>query len=228
MSPRKRNMLEAFRTAADPGAAPAEPAASRPPPKPARAQPPPARLPASPIAFPALPRWLPWVAIVGVAFVIGLTIGLGRRGTASAAAPGADPRETEEAPLSAEPEPSAAAPRGESAAAAPARAEPQSADASPEAALRDPRNQYCVVVATYGASADGLAWATYDHLREAGLPVFPPLDVGNQIVVLAGAAPRSEDLAALEEKVEGLARDGRPRVYADAYRSRIDKLIKRP
>jgi hypothetical protein len=229
MSPRKRDMLEAFRTAADPGAAPAEPAASQPPPKPARPQAPPARLPASPIAFPTLPRWLPWVALVGVAFVIGLTIGLGRRGTASAAAPGDDQLQAQEPPASAEPEPSSAAPdAGDPGSASPVRGPSQTGEAASEAALYDPRNQYCVVVASYGASADGLAWATYDHLREARLPVFAPLDVGNQIVVLAGAAPRSEDLAALEETIQGLSRDGRPRAYADAYRRRIDAFIRRP
>jgi hypothetical protein len=54
--------------------------------------------------------------------------------------------------------------------------------------------------------------------------VFTPLTVKKKILVLAGAAPSSADLAELEEKIQSLSRDGRPRVYGDAYRSRIDSL----
>jgi hypothetical protein len=220
-------MLEAFRSATGGGPAPAplEPAPARPAPKsPARpkAAPPPARLPRSPIAFPALPAWLPWVALIGVAFVAGITIGLGKRGVEASEEPA--PPVTKR-----EPPPARERLASTPATSSPATAAPQApiAGLGSESALYDPRNQYCVVVATYGAKAESLAWATYDHLKEANLPVFTPLDVGNKIVILAGAAARSGDLAQLEETIQALSRDGQPRAYADAYRSRIDTFLRR-
>ncbi len=228
MSPRKRNMLEAFRTAADPGAPRKDLPASRPAPKsppPPKAPPPPRRA----RSLPALPSWLPWVALIGIAFVVGITIGLGRRGVQASAEP------REESSRAPAPGGAPAGPK-ESPRRTPERELPAQTLAPPyprspggtESALYDARNQYSVVVATYASTAETLAWATYDHLREEGLPVFTPLEVGSKIVVLAGAAPRSDDLAKLEQTLQGLSRDGRPHAYGDAYRSRIDSLIQRP
>ena len=93
--------------------------------------------------------------------------------------------------------------------------------------LFDPENEYTVVVATYARSAEELAWATHDHLRDARLPVFPLIEVSGKIVILVGAAPTYAGLSGVEEQVRGLSRDGVARIYEDAYRQRIDDLIER-
>jgi len=96
--------------------------------------------------------------------------------------------------------------------------------------LLDPSNVWTVVVITYSRSASAaeeLAWATHDHLLEEGIPVFTPVEIGNKIVVLAGAAPRSSELNTLEERIGSLARDGRSNIYTGAYAERIEKFIDR-
>ncbi len=170
-------------------------------------------------SFPAVPGWLPWLALIGVAFVIGIVVG--RRGNgveAAATEPTADVGPSDS--------PARKEPASQAALESPPAPAP-GATGGPESALYDPKNQYTVVVATYPQTAEDYAWATYDHLREQRVAVFAPLGVGDKIVVLVGAAPRSSDLAALEEKIEGLSRDGNPRAYGDAYRERIDDLIRR-
>ena len=49
----------------------------------------------------------------------------------------------------------------------------------------------------------------------------------NLVVVLAGAAPTSAELAKIETAVKALSRDGKKKDYADAYCARIDTLIPR-
>ena len=85
-----------------------------------------------------------------------------------------------------------------------------------------------VVVASYTRSNSDFAWATYQHLRDARLPVFPPVESRNLVVVLAGAAPTPGELAPVEAAIKALARDGKKKDYPDAYCARIDTLIPRP
>jgi hypothetical protein len=96
--------------------------------------------------------------------------------------------------------------------------------------LFDPANQYTVIVASYtkgkGDANQELAWATYQHLKDEGLPVFRPVVSGNLFVVLAGAAPTRAELETVEKGVRALERDG-DKPYFDAYRVSIDKLIPR-
>lgn len=96
-----------------------------------------------------------------------------------------------------------------------------------ESALFDPANLYTVAVASYGKNHPDLAWSTYEHLKAAGLAVFPPIESGNMLALFVGAAPTSAALADTEAAVKKLTRDGKKAAYGDAYRARIDKLIPR-
>ncbi len=217
-------MLEAFRKVGDPvqpekevvgkpsssaapGATPLPPSSPSPAPS------------IRPSGLSAVPSWLPWIALIGIAFVIGIVIGRVGNGVEAA---GETERQADVGPSVT---PARREPAGQAALDTPIR--PPAASGALESTLYDPKNQYTVVVATYPENAEDYAWATYDHLREQGLAVFAPLGVGDKIVVLVGAAPRSSDLAELEEKIEGLSRDKSPRAYGDAYRERIDDLIRR-
>jgi hypothetical protein len=94
--------------------------------------------------------------------------------------------------------------------------------------LFDPANLQTVVVASYTKANQDLAWATNGHRRDAKLPVFPPVESRNLVVVLAGAAPTSAELQKTLSAVQALSRDGKKKDYSDAYCARIDTLIPRP
>ncbi|HEX6884744.1 MAG TPA: hypothetical protein VF530_15320 [Planctomycetota bacterium] len=216
---RRKNLLEAFQrsspSAAGSASASGEPAA-------------PAPLFDAPPSAPRGPGYafgwpLALVAVV-LAFALGYALGRGQGREARAeepppalVAPSNQPRAFQErVPAAGAEAPAAAGP------AAPARIQ--------DSALFDPANLYTVIVASYtkgknNANQD-LAWATYQHLLEAGVTVFPPVESGNLLVVLAGAAPRKQDLEATEARVRALVRDGE-KPYFDAYRVQIDKLIPR-
>ncbi|MCZ6597431.1 MAG: hypothetical protein O7B99_07330 [Planctomycetota bacterium] len=94
--------------------------------------------------------------------------------------------------------------------------------------LFDPINKYTVVAITYGSSAwEDLALDNYDHLREQGLPVFPPLDPGDgKVVILVGAAPVHSELRDVQQKLQDLAGpDGRDHPYRGAYISPLRPLV---
>lgn len=95
-----------------------------------------------------------------------------------------------------------------------------------ESPLFDKENRYTVVVATYTTQNPDPAWGTYMHLRSEGLDVFPPVVKNEHLMILVGAAPRSRDLAATEERIRQLRREGE-NPYHDAYRAPIDRYIER-
>lgn len=106
-------------------------------------------------------------------------------------------------------------------------ADPEQGTASP---LYDPALRFTVVVAAYGNTETQTvyAWNTHDHLAAAGFEVFPPLGTGARIVVLAGAAATSDELASLQLRIRALAGwNGTDGAFGDAYIERIDKLIDR-
>ncbi len=190
----------------------------------------------------ALPPWLPWAAGIAVALVVGIVIGRGAGGGESQAADEADERtaavgesstgagivpraSSDGAQRPDEPDSRQAPPSAASAGDASGSA-PAGVPAS-EAPIFDPSNRYTVVVASYSLAKEDLAWGTYDHLQSHGIPVFNPMAVAGDIVVLAGAAPEYDDLKNLEERVRKLARGKQSNVYGDAYRRKIDSLIRR-
>jgi len=173
------------------------------------------------------PAWA--LAVIGlvVAFVLGYLTGRGSTGEAQAAGgegapapsaprvpPANQPRAFQERTFQEGTSPA------EDGAAKP---EDQRLEDSP---LFDPANLHSVVVAAYSKSNQDLAWATYQHVHEAGLPVFPPVASRNLVVVLVGAAPTESALLETRNAVRALLRDGK-KAYADAYVTRIDPLIPR-
>jgi len=187
--------------------------------------------------LPEMPVWLPWVAGGGLVLVVAIALGKGFTGgedvNASEAGDAASERQAESPPpagiVPADPDRAPVRPASESTPATTPATTPASG-AEPVSALMDPANVWTVVVITYSQSASGaedLAWATHDHLRDEGIPVHTPVEIGSQIVVLAGAAPRSSDLADLRARIEGLSRRGKANVYQGVYSERIDKFVKR-
>jgi hypothetical protein len=217
MSLHRKNLLEAFRKSD---------ASSAPPSPPAPAQP--TLFEVSGAAPPARRRDAVWaLAVVGLvaAFVLGFVVGRNTRSETRAEerapAAGAGGSRPVQQPRAFQDRPPASPALAIPAAPAPAPATGRIED-SP---LFDPANLYTVVVASYTRSNQDLAWATHEHLRDAKLPVFPPVESRNLVVVLAGAAPTSGELEEVEEAVKALSRDGRKKDYSDAYRARIDPLI---
>lgn len=215
----KKNLLEAF-TRSD---APSAPPVSAAPPA----------APRAPLfgraggegRGPLRPAWaLGLIALVG-SFVLGYLVGRGTTGEARAeelaspdpVAPRLPPANQKRA-FQESPGASPALTEGAVPAAAGRRIE--------DSPLFEPRNLHTVVVAAYSKSNEDLALATYQHLHEANLPVFPPVASGNLVVVVAGAAPTEGELTKTRDAVRALARDGK-KPYADAYLARIDKLIPR-
>ena len=218
MSPRRRNLLEAFQSA---GKSPAEPSLFRE--EPVRSEPAPGGFSRA-RRLPEVPKPL----LVAFGFVISFALGY--------AIAGRSPKEAK-AVESAVP-PAALAPRNEprrfalpKAGETPAQTPKPVAKAPAEkrledSALFDPKNLWTVVVESYSNSNQDLAWATYEHLRSAGVAVFPPVASKNLVVVVVGAAPTSKELEKTEAAVRALLRNGK-KEYEDAYRARIDKLIPR-
>ena len=220
MLPRRKNLLEASKKWHAAGA----------PPGPAPPPAPPPRAPPTGPLFESVARSAgvgrqpaPALILVGLvfAFALGFVAGRSTGGEAQAEEKSAavqppvrrlppvnQPRAFQEQPASARTETPAAERRIE------------------ESALFDPANLHTVVVAAYSSNNQDLAWATYEHLHELGLPVFPPVASKNLILVLVGAAPTAGELAETEATVKALQRDGQ-KAYETAYRARIDALIPR-
>ena len=225
MSLRKKNLLEALRKT-EASSQPASPA-------PQQAAPAPLFERLAPEPHPSARRggdavWALVAIGLVLSFVIGFVVGRSTRGEARAREPEQEnelplPRATNQ-PRSFQERPSA----GIESAPPQATAPPARAGARIEdSPLFDPANLYTVVVASYTKSNKDLAWATHQHLVDAKLPVFPPVESRNLVVVLAGAAPTSSELEKVELAVKALARDGKNKDYSDAYRARIDPLIPR-
>jgi len=216
--PPKKNMLEAFQrseSTAPPAGAPPSSASGGGPSMP---------LFDRPATGDGGPRPLGALVAVGLvlAFVLGFALGRGTAGEARA-------EEKDAAPLPAPHEPPANQPRAFQERAAPGAPTAQTntpPERLEESALFDRGNTSTVVVAAYSKTQQDLAWATYEHLREARLDAFPPVASGNLVVVLVGAAAKDSDLEASKNAVRALVRDGK-KVYADAYIARIDQLIPR-
>jgi len=182
--------------------------------------------------LPPMPAWLLYVAGAGLLFVVAVAVFGGGDGVAAsdgdtpaAGGSGEAGREAGSARPQADP-----APRTEAFVPATPRPEQAAPPAQATSPLTDRANAWTVVVVTYSRSASGaedLAWATHDHLLAQGIPVHPLVEVGKNIVVLAGAAPRSSDLEELIERIGSLERDGRAHIYSGAYAERIDKFLDR-
>ncbi|QDU84292.1 hypothetical protein Pla163_13990 [Planctomycetes bacterium Pla163] len=98
------------------------------------------------------------------------------------------------------------------------------------AQLLDPANRFTIQVATYvdRASREVLAEETVAHLRANGVRAIGPLHVGGSLVVLAGAAPSTADLAPLLEALVVLPDPrGREGEYSSALVRNIDDLVAR-
>jgi hypothetical protein len=228
MSLRKKNLLEAFRrtdASSPPAGPPPAGGSSGPPASLFEGTPAPAR------ARSGRSRDAAWaLGAIGLvlAFVLGFVVGRNTQGEARAevhapADDGLRPRPTSQ-PRSFQERPPAGPGEAVPGGGAPAPGAERRIEDSP---LFDPANVWTVIVASYTKSNQDLAWATYEHLRDARLPVFPPVESRNLVVVLAGAAPTSAELEKTETAVKALARDGRKKDYPDAYRARIDTLIPR-
>jgi hypothetical protein len=223
---RRKNLLEAFkRSDESPGGTPAPAGSSVAPKGPVPGL---AALAAS--ARPGRAPVLPLVLVgVVVAFALGYLVG--RRAPSAEASEVAEPAEAAAA-VGAPGAPGApvAPPVNQPRAfqePLPAAADAETPQRIEESALFDPRNLYTVAVASYGKNHPDLAWATYEHLKEAGLAVFPPIESGNMLAIFVGATPTLAELADTEAAIKKLTRDGKKAAYGDAYRARIDKLIPR-
>ncbi len=234
MLPRRKNLLEAFKKSDAAGAASASGPSSGLPLSQTPAPPP--RAAPGPLfegtgARSAGVGRQPAPALIGIglvfAFVAGFLVGRGTEGEAQAeeseaglvtdpaprrGPPATQPRAFQERPN---------APGAEAAENAPAQSQRLE-----DSALFDVANAFTVVVAAYSNTNQDLAWATFEHLRDLGLPVFPPVASKNLILVVVGAAPTSGELAKTESTVKALTRDGQ-KAYETAYRARIDALIPR-
>jgi hypothetical protein len=234
MLPRRKNLLEAFKKS-DAAGAPSASAPARSLEGTARPAAPPSAASAGPL-FDGLARSAgvgrqpaPALILIGLvlAFVLGFVLGRGSGGETQAEEKGAL------APAGARPSPPANQPRafqappGPEGSGAPPAADPAASARIEDSALFDPANLQTVIVASYSKTSEDLAWATYEHLREARLPVFPPVESRNLVIVLAGAAPTAAELRPTEAAVKALSRDGKKKDYADAYTVRIDTLIPR-
>ena len=227
MSLRRKNLLEAFKKSEAPTPAPA-PAAPQHSPVPAQSSAP--LFDSAPVSS-ARPRKDVTRALVLVGLVLSFVIGflVGRStppGEARAEKPAAlnpEPRPVNQPRAFQERPPASTAP-----AATPVAETPAGEKRIEDSALFDPANLQTVVVASYTKSNQDLAWATYYHLQDAKLPVFPPVESRNLVVVLAGAAPTSAELQKTLASVQALSRDGKKKDYSDAYCARIDTLIPRP
>lgn len=201
----QKNLLEAFRSAGAVAGTP--PPATPPAPK---VQPPAPPPPTGAEGGREMPAWLPWLAPILLAFLLGVFVGRGSVGESEVEAGGGDGTSSmkEDGGGSAGP----AAPENTN-----------EVDESPTAALFDLVNQYTLVVATYGKDKVDYANAAYYELLDEGFQVFPPYRTGSHLLILVGATASQDGLEEFRRRVRAL-RDG---AYEDAYVQRIDQLIDR-
>lgn len=113
---------------------------------------------------------------------------------------------------------------------APTAAELEGATSDLAAALLDPANRVTVQVITYRDRASMVPYAedTVAHLVASGFRALGPLRVGDDLVVLAEAAPTKAELDPLRAAIAELAdANGKEGQFADALVRNIDDLIER-
>lgn len=112
----------------------------------------------------------------------------------------------------------------------PSAAELSSASSGLAAALLDPANRATIQVITYRDRASMVPYAedTVAHLVASGFRAMGPLRVGENLVVLAEAAPTVDELAALRDAIAVLPdANGKDGQFSDALVRNIDDLIDR-
>jgi len=238
VTPKQKNLLEAFRDAGGSGSeertSSAGPFAGPPAGSKKKSSPPspsPARTPGEKTP---LPSWVPLVLVGALCFVLGLMVGRqSGTGEEEVQAGGSGGGATEVA------NPSTAR-HDESARYQPStpptnpRTNPSSTGTQPTtapdptiAALQDPANQHTIVAVTYGGSQDDSARATMRYFRDLGLPASPPVKSGSYLLVLVGASPTKAGLADLLRRVQGAEDQHGAKPFKDAYLTEIDKLVQR-
>lgn len=112
----------------------------------------------------------------------------------------------------------------------PSAAELEEATSELAAALLDPNNRVTIQVITYRDRASMVPYgeATVAHLVASGFRAMGPLRVGENLVVLAEAAPTATELAPLRDAIAALADpSGRPGEYATALVRNIEDFVER-
>jgi hypothetical protein len=99
-------------------------------------------------------------------------------------------------------------------------------------AFMNPENRFTVRLAQYNNDAAGKAKAfeTADFLRKLAIPVVSPIEKGNAVILVAGAKPKTEDLASLLKTVQaqhGTGGQEKQLPFASAYIQNIDALVQR-
>lgn len=99
-------------------------------------------------------------------------------------------------------------------------------------ALMDPANKFTIQLIQYRDDEAGrkLALETASYLRKQAIPVVSPISLGKNVILVADAKPRTEDLAALLKHVKALPGpppQDRQTPFSSALVVNIDKIVKR-
>lgn len=99
-------------------------------------------------------------------------------------------------------------------------------------ALMDPANKFTIELIQYRDDEAGrkLALETAAYLRKQAIPVVSPISLGKNVILVADAKPRTEDLAALLKHVKALpgpAPQDKQTPFSSAFVVNIDKIVKR-
>lgn len=163
------------------------------------------------------------VVLAALVLVFALGFFAGRRGLSEAVAGGSSTGGGEEARALGDASPTGTAGAPTAGADAP--------EAEADRALYDRANRYTVLAITYDTNSERnreLASATVAAFRALGLPAARPQPSGSALVVVVGAAPTQEGLAALRDDVRLAAGpNGRPGEFSTAGIYPIDNLIER-
>jgi hypothetical protein len=89
-------------------------------------------------------------------------------------------------------------------------------------AFQEPANRYSIQAIQYANAKSELnrtlAYKTYDHLQDRGLPVVRPYRKGDNIFIYIGAAPTTSELKELLQRVKNTpGPHGSSDAFADAY-----------
>ena len=235
MTPRQKNMLEAFQASSEEGAPESSGAPQETKPAPSMKRKPKGGLPdVAPEVFAVTFS----VLIIGAFF-----LGRWSAGGAVQAAPETTPASpavvTQPAAVVSEPLPQRMNPSAPERDIVPAPAPVnETASASPmelhTRAFMDTENLVTLRVIYYGADEQGQrrAYQTAKHLEEMGFPVVTPIVKGDYVYVCVGAAPSKSDPELMRfqrelQLVPGPKPYGKPGDYASAFPYNIDKLIER-
>jgi hypothetical protein len=99
-------------------------------------------------------------------------------------------------------------------------------------ALMDPANKFTIQLIQYRDDEAGrkLAVETAAYLRKQAIPVVSPISLGKNVILVADAKPRTEDLAALLKHVKlmsGPPPQEKQTPFASALVVNNDKIVKR-